>query len=98
MQFNQISGATLRIGYGGGAFDVLVTGTTSKLIDGLLQPSGEKVVMVIAQLADDEDLDAYARDGVFEKSVPWIAPGLVAFLIAESGNAHFWIDSLEKVG
>ncbi|MEV7828378.1 hypothetical protein [Microbacterium enclense] len=98
MQFSEISGATVRIGYGGGAFDVLVTGTTPKWIDGLIQPSGEKVVMVIAQLADDEDLDAYARNGVFEKSVAWITPGQVAFLIAESGNAHFWIDSLEKVG
>lgn len=98
MQFSEISGATLRIGYGGGAFDVLITGTTSKWIDGLIQPSSEKVVMVIAQVADDKDLDAYACNGVFEKSVPWIAPGLVTLLIAGSGNAHFGIDSLEKVG
>lgn len=98
MQFSELSGATLRIGYGGGAFDVLVSSTTAKWIDGLIQPSGEKVVIVVAQLPDGEDLDSYARDGVFKKSVPWIAPGLAAFLIAQSGNAHFRIGSLDRIG
>lgn len=54
--------------------------------------------MVVAQLPDDEDLDSYARSGVLQESVPWIAPGLAVFLVTQSGNAHFWIDTLDKVG
>ena len=87
LRTRDLEGKTVKITYDDGVFFLIFDRVSARFADVTLLPNNRKAVIIFAQVSPYEDLETYARNGVFRNAVDFIDEGVGCFPVTPTGNA-----------